>query len=105
MPRNGGRYLVPSRATPGGAPDVGGDLATQTLLDTTTVVVRDMCCLGTRRHQSEEEHTAAVHLAFPYRGIFVRHLGRDEAVADANQVLFFNNAEGYRVSHPVPGGD
>jgi AraC-like DNA-binding protein len=35
----------------------------------------------------------------------VRHLGRDEAVAEANQVLFFNPAEGYRVSHPVPGGD
>src|SRR5262249_49339243 len=23
----------------------------------------------------------------------------------ANQVLFFNAAEGYRISHPVPGGD
>ena len=26
-------------------------------------------------------------------------------VAEANQVLFFNAFEGYRVSHPVPGGD
>jgi len=26
-------------------------------------------------------------------------------VAEANQVLFFNAHEGYRVSHPVPGGD
>jgi AraC-like DNA-binding protein len=26
-------------------------------------------------------------------------------VAEANQVLFFNATEGYRVSHPVPGGD
>src|SRR5205807_2042155 len=42
---------------------------------------------------------------FSYRGAFVRHLGRDEAVAEANQVLFFNAFEGYRVSHPVPGGD
>ena len=42
---------------------------------------------------------------FPYRGAYVRHLGRDEAVAEANQVLFFNAGEGYRVSHPVPGGD
>jgi AraC-like DNA-binding protein len=42
---------------------------------------------------------------FPYRGVYVRHLGHDEAVAEANQVLFFNAAEGYRVSHPVPGGD
>jgi len=40
-----------------------------------------------------------------YRGVYVRHLGHDQAVAEANQVLFFNAAEGYRVSHPVPGGD
>ena len=31
--------------------------------------------------------------------------GDDQAVAEANQVLFFNASEGYRVSHPVPGGD
>jgi hypothetical protein len=30
---------------------------------------------------------------------------QDQAVAEANQVLFFNAAEGYRISHPVPGGD
>ena len=35
----------------------------------------------------------------------MRHLGSDQAVAEANQVLFFNPTEGYRVSHPVPGGD
>jgi AraC-like DNA-binding protein len=37
--------------------------------------------------------------------VYVRHLGQDQAVAEANQVVFFNTAEGYRVSHPVPGGD
>src|SRR5262249_9496939 len=45
------------------------------------------------------------HLVFPYRGVYVRHLGRDDAVAEANQVLFFNGMEGYRISHPVAGGD
>jgi AraC family transcriptional regulator len=35
----------------------------------------------------------------------MRHLGNDQAVAEANQVIFFNAAEGYRISHPVPGGD
>jgi hypothetical protein len=44
-------------------------------------------------------------LVFPYRGVYVRHSGHDETVAEANQVLFFNATEGYRVSHPVPGGD
>ena len=42
---------------------------------------------------------------FPYRGIYVRHLGEDQSVAEANQVLFFNAGQGYRVSHPVAGGD
>jgi AraC-like DNA-binding protein len=35
----------------------------------------------------------------------VRRLGSDEVVAEANQVLFFNAGEGYRVRHPVAGGD
>ena len=64
-----------------------------------------MSCAGTCRHHSGEEATRNTHLVFPYRGVYVRHLGRDEAVAEANQVLFFNAGEGYRVSHPVPGGD
>jgi AraC family transcriptional regulator len=42
---------------------------------------------------------------FPYRGVYARHLGREQATAEANQVLFFNSAESYRVSHPVAGGD
>jgi len=42
---------------------------------------------------------------FPYRGAYVRHLGSDAVVAEASQVLFFNRGEGYRVSHPLPGGD
>jgi AraC-like DNA-binding protein len=42
---------------------------------------------------------------FPYRGVYVRHLGQHQAVAQANHVLFFNSAEGYRISHPVSGGD
>jgi AraC-like DNA-binding protein len=44
-------------------------------------------------------------MVFPYRGVYVRHVGRNEAVAEANQVLFFNRGEGYQISHPVAGGD
>jgi AraC-like DNA-binding protein len=75
------------------------------LLQTDTVAIRDVCCEGHLAHQGDEESTTRTHLVFPYRGVFVRHLGRDQAVAEANQVLFFNGTEGYRVSHPVPGGD
>jgi AraC-like DNA-binding protein len=68
-------------------------------------MVRDVVCRGDCRHKSEEECTSATHLVFPYRGVFVRHVGRNDAVAEANQVLFFNKAEGYQISHPVEGGD
>jgi AraC family transcriptional regulator len=81
------------------------DFAVQTLLQTASVTVRDICCAGGCRHQSAEECASATELVFPYRGVYARHLGRDQAVAEANQVLFFNAAEAYRVSHPVAGGD
>jgi len=37
--------------------------------------------------------------------VYVRHVGHQQTVAEANQVLFFNAHEAYRVSHPVAGGD
>jgi AraC-like DNA-binding protein len=81
------------------------EFAVQPLLETPTVTVRDVYCQGSFRGQSAEECATDTQLVFPYRGVYVRRLGRDEAVAEANQALFFNAAEGYRVSHPVPGGD
>ncbi len=77
----------------------------ETLLDTGTIRVRDVVCSGECRHRSGEECTSATHLVFPYRGVFVRHVGRNDAVAEANQLLFFNRDEAYQVSHPVEGGD
>jgi AraC family transcriptional regulator len=81
------------------------EFAAQSLLTTPTVTIRDVHCRGSCREASAEECAIETQLVFPYRGVFVRHLGRDQAVAEANQVLFFNAGEGYRVSHPVPGGD
>jgi AraC family transcriptional regulator len=81
------------------------EIAFQTLLTTRTVEIRDVCCQGHCRQRSAEEHVTGTHLVFPYRGVYVRHLGNDDAVAEANQVLFFNPDEGYQVSHPVAGGD
>ena len=75
------------------------------LLATDTVTVWDVLCSGTCRHKSDEECLTTTHLVFPYRGIYVHHMGRAETVAEANQVMFFNESEPYRVSHPVEGGD
>ncbi len=80
------------------------EFSVQTLLETSIVTIRDVRCQGSRQ-QSGEECANEIQLVFPYRGVYVRHLGNDQAVAEANQVLFFNAAEGYQVSHPVQGGD
>jgi AraC family transcriptional regulator len=77
----------------------------QPLLATPTVVVRDVSCFGSCVRPCGDEFTGVTEIVFPYRGVYVRHVGHDQAVAEANQVLFFNAGESYRVSHPVPGGD
>jgi AraC family transcriptional regulator len=81
------------------------EITVRSLLKSPTITIRDTYCQGTCRHQSVEECTATTQLVFPYRGVYVRHVGSDQAVAEANQVLFFNATEGYRISHPVQGGD
>jgi AraC-like DNA-binding protein len=80
-------------------------LTFQQLLQSESVALRDVVCGGECKHDSVEECAELTYLVFPYRGVYVRHLGGDDAVAEANQVLFFNAHEGYRVSHPVAGGD
>ena len=75
------------------------------LLDSGMVSVRNVDCRGTCRHRSAEECASHTHFVFPYRGVYLRHVGGDQAVADANHVLFFNQGQGYQVSHPVTGGD
>jgi len=75
------------------------------LLDTSTVSVRNVVCRGSCRHRSAEECTSVTHFVYPYRGVYLRHVGSDQAVADANHVLLFNPGEGYRVSHPLSGDD
>ncbi len=81
------------------------EFVARNLLKTATVAIHDGTCRGSCRHASAEECTATTQLVFPYRGVFVRHLGQSQGVADANQVLLFNAGEGYRISHPLPGGD
>lgn len=81
------------------------ELNASVLLETSTLTIRDVTCSGTCRHKSATECASATHLVFPYRGVFVRHVGSVPTVAEANQLVFFNDAQEYAVSHPVGGGD
>lgn len=81
------------------------EFAVQSLFHSATVAAHDVRCRGECRHRGVEECADATHLVFPYRGLFMRHVGGTQSVADANHVLFFNGGEGYQVSHPTAGGD
>ena len=81
------------------------EITTALLLKTKTVLIRDIVCNGECRHKSGEECAHKTSLVYPYRGVFKRHVDQSDTVAEANQVLFFNRGQGYRISHPVDGGD
>ncbi len=83
----------------------GPEFTVGRLLDTDLVSVRRVNCRGTCHHRSAEECASQTNIVFPFRGVYLRHVGSDQAVADANHVLFFNEGQGYQVSHPVAGGD
>ncbi len=94
---------MPSRANPLDSPMK--EFTVDRLLDSGTVTVRHVNCRGTCRHRSAEECASQTNFVFPYRGLYLRHVGEVQSVADANHVLFFNEGQGYQVSHPMSGGD
>jgi len=53
------------------------EFAVRRLLRTPVVTISDVCCQGGHRQPSEEECATATQLVFPYRGVYVRHLGHD----------------------------
>jgi AraC-like DNA-binding protein len=75
------------------------------LFESATLAISDVRCGGQCRHRSPAECAGATHLVFPYRGVFVRHVGQVETVAEGNQLVFFNDDQDYAISHPVGGGD
>jgi AraC-like DNA-binding protein len=81
------------------------ELSIKLHLDTATANVRDVVCDGSCRHKSPVECAQTTYLVFPYRGVYVRHVGSSDSVAESNQVVLFNKGEEYRISHPVTGGD
>src|SRR4051794_39277992 len=69
------------------------------------VSITDVRCRPSTCRLSNEEQATTPEVVFPRSGVFVRHTGNRQVVADANHVLFFNATEVYRVSHPTLEGD
>jgi len=75
----------------------------ETLLSTPSVVVRD--AVQAEGAPAKDASVAAdATLIFPYRGVFVRHVGNEIVVAEPNQVLFFNAGEAHRIAYPLAEG-
>lgn len=81
------------------------EFAAMPILESDTAAVWNVMCPGHIRHLAEEECATSTHLVFPYRGVYLHHVGSSHTVVEASQVLFINEDEPYRVSHPINGGD
>jgi AraC-like DNA-binding protein len=69
------------------------------------VSITDVCCRPDACACGPEEYSDITTIVFPRAGAFVRHVGRQQVLANCNHVLFFRSGETYRVSHPVRDGD
>jgi len=67
-------------------------------------MVEDVRTAGATWEKGAEDFSPEFQVALPYRGLFVWHVGCDDIVGDANQVLFVTSGESYRLSEPLPGG-
>src|SRR5437868_14442757 len=65
----------------------------------------DMTCRAPVSPRGPEEYASGHHCVFTRAGVFVKHQGRRQIVAESTHALFFNRAEPYQVSHPIVGGD
>lgn len=74
------------------------------LLRSRIALVENLRSHAERPRTGPEGFSADFQVCLPYRGLFVWHVGGDDVVSDANQVLFVSERETYRLSEPVPGG-
>jgi len=75
------------------------------LLRTSLIEVLDVVRPASGAGIGDIECAPATQLVFPYRGTFLRLVDREEVVADASQVLFFNAGQPYRINRLDADGD
>jgi AraC-like DNA-binding protein len=82
-----------------------GNLHWRSYYKSPIITIGEYRCRPSFPGRGGEEITPTHSIVFVRSGLFGKHVRGKEVVADANQVIFFNGGEPYRVSHPVPGGD
>lgn len=68
------------------------------LMDSGIAVVEDWATKNVPLTKSAEDYSPKTQICFPYRGAFIWHVGSQEIVGDANQILFVAPAEEFKVS-------
>jgi AraC family transcriptional regulator len=86
----------------GAAP--GATSSRRLVLDVPVALVEDQRAASGSRQPGPEGFSPEFQVVFPYRGMLLWHVGRDQVVGDANQVLFVTGGEAYRVSQPLGSG-
>jgi AraC family transcriptional regulator len=81
----------------------GGPSRTR-LLESTIGLVENLQAPPASRRKTPEGFSPEFQVCLPYRGLFIWHVGDDDVVADANQVIFVAGGEGYHLSQPLSGG-
>lgn len=74
------------------------------LLDLSVGFIEDLRRTGVRPEKGPEGYCTDFQVCLPYRGLFVWHVGHDEVIGDANQVVFCVPGESFRMRAPIPDG-
>jgi AraC-like DNA-binding protein len=89
-------------------PQISEPAATHTrelLAESNSISAVNFCCVAGVEPEGFEEPNPTHSIVFVRRGVFRRSYRDETLVADPNHILFFNAAQPYRYSHPIPGGD
>jgi AraC-like DNA-binding protein len=76
-----------------------------TIFSSDVVAVICVCCRPNERGCGAPEAAVGHHVVIPHHGVFVKHIGRTQVVANPATVVFFTEGREYSVSHPVGDGD
>ena len=68
------------------------------LMNSSIALVEDWATKHVPLTKSAEDYSPKTQICFPYRGVFIWHVGGQEIVGDANQILFVAPGEEFKVS-------
>jgi AraC-like DNA-binding protein len=80
-------------------------MSCDTLPDSWAVAIVDWHCAGHDTARGDLESAPTHEVVVPRRGTYVRELRGESSLVDAGTVTFSHPREGYRIRHPVSGGD